>query len=674
MQKPTRRVPRTRCAALETLESRWTPSWSGVPPVAITPPTNATGIALNSLHDISGSSNIAGTEVDYYSFTAPVAGSYRFATNSSAVDTVLGVFSSTGQRLAYNDDINTGVNTNSQVSVNLAAGSRYFVGITNYTGGSGGNYGWLIDGPANAAVADDRFEANDSLATATPLGALTGSRTVGSLVMLDAADWFSFTLNQKGDAQSSVGITFKQAQGDLDLALYNANGDRLAVSQGVGNGESIPLTNRVPGTYYLRVYGYLGVTNPSYSLELNGPAPLPDLRGALLQATDTAQWGKAITVQAAVQNGGSVASGAFQSQFWLSRDRTWSSDDIILTQLDGTASVGFAGLAAGAKSATASVTVALPPQSVVSSWAGSTFYIVMRTDSANQVAESNETNNSGQVGSGLDFDPITIIGPTGGFQITLNITGMTSTQQAIFQQAANRWSQVIVGDLPNATYNGRAVDDLLIDASGAAIDGPGGVLGQAGPDSFRAGSLLPIHGSMEFDTADLADMQADGTLFGVILHEMGHVLGIGTIWDSKGLLVGAGTSNPLFIGAQATAEYNRIFGTNASGVPVENGGGAGTRDSHWRESILNTEIMTGYVEAPGVAMPLSRITVGSLADIGYQVNMAAADAYTKPTAIASLAAATSGGSNPPSLRAWDGVFADLDQPGSSTRRNGRLAR
>jgi len=77
------------------------------------------------------------------------------------------------------------------------------------------------------------------------------------------------------------------------------------------------------------------------------------------------------------------------------------------------------------------------------------------------------------------------------------------------------------------------------------------------------------------------------------------------------------------------AAYNSIFGTTATAVPVENTGGGGTRDSHWRESIFRSEIMTGWI-GPGTNMPISRITVGSLADLGYTVNMAAADAYVPP--------------------------------------------
>jgi hypothetical protein len=220
--------------------------------------------------------------------------------------------------------------------------------------------------------------------------------------------------------------------------------------------------------------------------------------------------------------------------------------------------------------------------------------------------------------------------------------GLTASEQAIFQQAASRWSQVITGDLPNATYRGQTVDDLLFSASAPRIDGVGGIHGQSGPDAFRSGSLLPIHGVMEFDAADMASMESTGLLYSVVLHEMGHILGIGTLWEDKGLLSGAGTSNPTFTGTNATAQYNQIFGTSARGVPVEATGGSGTADAHWRETVFTNELMTGWA-GPGTNLPLSRVTIGSLADLGYTVNYAAADAYT-PTS-AGLAAGRSAASS-----------------------------
>src|SRR5690606_17727901 len=109
------------------------------------------------------------------------------------------------------------------------------------------------------------------------------------------------------------------------------------------------------------------------------------------------------------------------------------------------------------------------------------------------------------------------------------------------------------------------------------------------------------------------------------LHEIGHVLGIGTIWNYKGLLQGAGTPDPRFIGAQAMQAYRSLGGLEV-GIAVENTGSSGTRDSHWRESIFGNELMTGYVGS--VPNPLSAITVASLQDLGYGASSLKASQYT----------------------------------------------
>ena len=219
------------------------------------------------------------------------------------------------------------------------------------------------------------------------------------------------------------------------------------------------------------------------------------------------------------------------------------------------------------------------------------------------------------------------------FNIEINFTDdtLSERQRAIFSDAASRWAEIIIDDIPDVLIDGIGwVDDILIDASAPSIDGVGGTLGQAGPTQVRTdGSFLPATGVMQFDAADVANLEANGQLEDVILHEMGHVLGIGTIWDGLDLLTGAGSDDPRFIGAQATAEYNSIFGFNESSVPVENTGEAGTRDAHWRESVFHNELLTGFLNF-GIENPISRMTVGSLADIGYSVNLDAADPYAPP--------------------------------------------
>lgn len=216
--------------------------------------------------------------------------------------------------------------------------------------------------------------------------------------------------------------------------------------------------------------------------------------------------------------------------------------------------------------------------------------------------------------------------------------GLTARQRAAFTAAADRWTRVIVGDLPSVLVDGEVIDDVLILAQGTAIDGPGGILGQAGPTHLRPASagpaaFLTAKGIMSFDTADLAKMNAAGTLNDVIAHEMGHVLGIGTLWDLKDLLGGAGGSNPTFSGPGAMEEYRVLRGGGRRRrVPVENTGGPGTRDAHWRETVFRNELMSGFIAEPG--NPLSRLTVASLGDLGYEVDLEAGEPYELPNLFA----------------------------------------
>jgi hypothetical protein len=216
--------------------------------------------------------------------------------------------------------------------------------------------------------------------------------------------------------------------------------------------------------------------------------------------------------------------------------------------------------------------------------------------------------------------------------------GLTARQRAAFTAAADRWTRVIVGDLPSVLVDGEVIDDVLILAQGTAIDGPGRILGQAGPTHLRpasagAAAFLTAKGIMSFDTADLAKMNAAGTLNDVITHEMGHVLGIGTLWEHKDLLNGAGSSNPTFSGPGAMEEYRVLRGGGRRRrVPVENTGGPGTRDGHWRETVFRDELMSGFISEPG--NPLSRLTVASLGDLGYEVDLEAGEPYQLPNLFA----------------------------------------
>ena len=248
----------------------------------------------------------------------------------------------------------------------------------------------------------------------------------------------------------------------------------------------------------------------------------------------------------------------------------------------------------------------------------------------------------------VSFTAIAAADPTS-FNIGLRyLSTATPTQRQAFSNARLRWQNMITTDLEDVPLQSAAedcgegspavnqtIDDVLILVRLVPLDGPGGILGGAGPCFIRdPGDPLTVMGVMQFDTDDLQTLEDDGFLGDVILHEMGHVLGIGTLWEFQGLLADPSLpsnpgADPHFTGAQAIGAFDNAGGVAyvaGAKVPVENTGGAGTADAHWRESVLDNELMTGFIGAG--QNPLSRITVASLADQGYAVDLAAADAYS----------------------------------------------
>lgn len=232
---------------------------------------------------------------------------------------------------------------------------------------------------------------------------------------------------------------------------------------------------------------------------------------------------------------------------------------------------------------------------------------------------------------------------TSPFQIEVRfIGGLSSGQRDVFAEAAERWARVIVGDLETAVlrdFGGDVViDDLLIDAEGVAIDGVFKTLGMAGPTRLRrataaTGARLPAKGIMRFDTADLGQMEDEGTLLDVITHEMGHVLGIGTLWGTFGLLKDFPGPNPTFVGPGAMKEFGDLIGAGQpTPVPVANVGGEGSAGGHWRERVFGNELMSPNIG--GVGNPLSRLTAASLGDLGYEVDLDGAEDYVLPDPIA----------------------------------------
>jgi hypothetical protein len=265
-------------------------------------------------------------------------------------------------------------------------------------------------------------------------------------------------------------------------------------------------------------------------------------------------------------------------------------------------------------------------------------------------------------GAGIAGNPVpfTATGAAAAFNVTIQNVGpaFSAAVQTAFNSAVAKWQQIIYQDIVDVTgFSAMAgqcganspaigpvtVDDVVIFARIDSIDGPGGVLGSAGPCFIRVPEVLTVLGRMTFDSADVAALNAVGSLNSVILHEMGHVLGFGTLWTQPQFDCLQDASTPpgtildtYFSCPKAVAMFDSIGGTSYTGgnkVPVENCGpaspvpcGTGNVNGHWREPTFDEELMTGFLQ-PGVSNPLSRLSAAAMEDLGYGVNYAGSDNY-----------------------------------------------
>ncbi len=175
------------------------------------------------------------------------------------------------------------------------------------------------------------------------------------------------------------------------------------------------------------------------------------------------------------------------------------------------------------------------------------------------------------------------------------------------RQAADRWMKIIVGDLPNVGD----IDDLSIYVQ-SDLSLPGSVLAKGA-----------FHGVISWRDPTARVSANDVKL--IALHEIGHVLGFGTLWRQK-KLVDVQIGVPVYTGKAAVAMYRIASDTRAKIIPLENTY-FGEPGSHWG----------AMVGAEGGGMPevmlpnfhssaaLSTVTIGAMQDLGYQVNYAQAD-------------------------------------------------
>ncbi|MFG3819483.1 S8 family serine peptidase [Limnothrix redekei] len=207
------------------------------------------------------------------------------------------------------------------------------------------------------------------------------------------------------------------------------------------------------------------------------------------------------------------------------------------------------------------------------------------------------------------------------FNISLEFESpLTPNQQRILEAAAKNVASLIGQGLPTAVVDGKLIDDINIKISTQALDGTGGTQARTKIDFMRYGSLLPAQSLVQLDAADLSRLEQSGNLFDVAQHEFLHALGFGNLWEAKGLVDYAGTPLAAYNGKSAVAAFQNMGGlTDTVSLETDGNGSAGL---HWHEGLFADEIMTADLNGlAGKAAPISAVTIASLADLGYVVNL-----------------------------------------------------
>lgn len=265
------------------------------------------------------------------------------------------------------------------------------------------------------------------------------------------------------------------------------------------------------------------------------------------------------------------------------------------------------------------------------------------------VAVLGACDSGGGMGNGDSGGGETDSTSTAGFTIRVRFAdSFTEQQKATIRKAMDPWEAAIDGDLPSVSLSSEEaqqaaqqcsieqnnIDDLVLVVSTSSIDGPDGTLAQAGPCLLRTDAqdnfTTALSGIIRIDGADIDQPKLER----VVTHEVGHALGIGSRrmqgWGENVSV--QDTPAPFHDGTNTTDAFHQLAGSEAylgEGVPLENAGGRGTAGVHWQEQNFENELMTGALNEDE-KNPLSRVTLAALADIGYPVDMEAADDYTLP--------------------------------------------
>ncbi len=159
----------------------------------------------------------------------------------------------------------------------LAAGV-YYLQVYGYAGAVNPAYALAFHAPTADQLSPDRFESNNTLASASLLRT-AGETLAGSLELSDLniatatdVDFYQFNTVALGSAANVATITYPRGSGNLRLDLLDSAGQVIDSSTSGGGSESVALDGLQAGRYYLKVSGNQADARNEYRLRIDAPS------------------------------------------------------------------------------------------------------------------------------------------------------------------------------------------------------------------------------------------------------------------------------------------------------------------------------------------------------------------------------------------------------------------
>ncbi|NJR64473.1 MAG: hypothetical protein HC772_02725 [Leptolyngbyaceae cyanobacterium CRU_2_3] len=583
---------------------------------------NLSGKSAYSRNDIVGANNAS----DFFKFALSKNSNFKLSLGKLTGNADLRLLKSNGDTLTKSTRSGTQDET---LQGKLKAGTYYIQVSTNDNNAS---YSLNLKGSGKS------LDAGNSQSAALDAGNLsrTQRRYSGQVGSRDVDDYYRVTLSEGG----SIKLLASGISGDVDLQLLNGNGAVLGKSTNQGKANESISQNVGAGTYFVRVSPFSNAKS-NYTLDMASNYT-GNTNNPIASPTPSSTPGSNPTPSSNPTGdpGNTLGSAEVKSSAAFSRTQQVNQDDQDFYRFSVSQSGVFTANLSGL-TGDADVKLiqdknnngAVDPGEVLGwQWEWSTGNESIRRflQAGNYFVEV-----MGYGSSVKDYTLNTNFKAQGSddrkFSLKLNykdgLSNVSSAVRTALENATKIWESVI----PYSSFNGAHtlnVDVVGINSSQEWLAAATNTGGQTDAN----GKWMPTTGTIRINTSYSSTYNNNPEyLKEVVTHELGHVLGIGTLWEKNGRSLIDRSTNTYKADSYAGRAYGEVTNTlQPTAIPVEAGS-----YGHWDENKLQDELMTPFAESLGTKMPLSQVTIASLRDIGWNVNYGAADTYNTTLALMS---------------------------------------